>query len=95
MDMYTLLLLRWVRNKEAIDSTENSARGYTAAWMGVELEREWIYVCIWLSSFTIYLKLSQHYFIPIQKSSDSQKFKKISCPLNAYVDNAVISIFGS
>ena len=33
----------------------------TTAWMGVGLEGEWIHVYVWLSPFTIHLKLSQHF----------------------------------
>ena len=34
MDMYTLLYLRWMTNKDLLYSTGNSAQGYMAAWMG-------------------------------------------------------------
>ena len=35
MDMYTLLYLKWVTNKDLQYSTGNSAQCYVAAWMGV------------------------------------------------------------
>ena len=39
----------------------NSAQCYVAAWMGGGwLVGEWIHVYVWLSPFTIHLKLSQH-----------------------------------
>ena len=41
-------------------STGNSARCHVAAWLGVEVEGEWIHVCAWLSPFALYLKLSPH-----------------------------------
>ena len=34
MDMYTLLYLKWITNKDLLYSTGNSARYYMAAWMG-------------------------------------------------------------
>ena len=37
MDMYTLLYLKWVTNKDLLSSTGNSAQYYVAAWVGVDL----------------------------------------------------------
>ena len=36
MDMYTLLYLTWVTNKDLLYSMWNSAQCYVAAWMGGE-----------------------------------------------------------
>ena len=36
MDMYTLLYLKWITNKDPLYSTWNSAQCYVAAWMGGE-----------------------------------------------------------
>ena len=36
MDMYTLLSLKWITNKDLLDRTGNSAQCYKAAWMGGE-----------------------------------------------------------
>ena len=36
----------------------NTAQCYVAAWMRGEIEREWIHVYVWLSAFTVHLKLS-------------------------------------
>ena len=44
MDMYTLLYLKQITNKEVLYSTGNSARCYVAAWMGREFGGEWIHV---------------------------------------------------
>jgi len=33
MDMYTLLYIKWITNKDLLYSTGNSAKCYTAAWM--------------------------------------------------------------
>ena len=38
----------------------NSAQCYVAAWIGGEFGGEWIPVYVWLSSFTVPLKLAQH-----------------------------------
>ena len=60
MDMYTLLYLKWITNKDLLYSTGNSAECYVAAWRGEEFGREWIYVYVWLSPLAVRLKLSQH-----------------------------------
>ena len=60
MDMYTLLYLKWVTNKDLLFSTGNSDQCYVAACMGGELGGEWIHVYIWLSPFAVHLKLPQH-----------------------------------
>jgi len=44
MDMYTLLYLKQITNKEVLYSTGNSAPCYVAAWMGREFGEEWIHV---------------------------------------------------
>ena len=36
MDLYTLLYLKWVTNKDILHSTKYSAQWYVAAWMGGE-----------------------------------------------------------
>ena len=36
MDMYTLLYVKWITNKDLLYSTWNSAQCYVAAWMGGE-----------------------------------------------------------
>ena len=58
MDMDTLLCLTWRTNKDLLDSTGNSAQCHVAAWMGGEFAGEWIHVYVWLSPFTVHLKLS-------------------------------------
>ena len=60
IDMYTLLYLKWITNKDLLYSTRNSAQCYMAAWMGREFEREWIHVYTWLNPFAVHLKLLQH-----------------------------------
>ena len=60
MDMYTLLYFKWITNKDLLYNTWNSAQCYVAAWMGGELEGEWIHVYVWLSHIAGHLKLSQH-----------------------------------
>ena len=57
MDMYTLLYLKWITNKDLLYSTGNSAQCYVAAWMGGESGGEWIHGSVWPSPFTIHLKL--------------------------------------
>ena len=60
IDMYTMLYLKRITNKDILYSTGNSAQCYVAAWMGGESGEEWIHVYVWLSCFAVHLKLSQH-----------------------------------
>ena len=46
MDMYTLLYLKWITNKDVLYSTGNSAQCYVAAWMEGEFGEEWIHVYV-------------------------------------------------
>ena len=57
---YTLPYLKWATNRFLLYSTGNSAQGYVAAWVGRESGGEWIQGCVWLSPFTVHMKLSQH-----------------------------------
>ena len=41
-------------------NTGNSVQCYAAARMGEEVGGEWIHIYVWLSSFAVHLKLSQH-----------------------------------
>ena len=43
-DMYTLLYLKWVTNKDLRKITGNSAQFHVAAWMGGKIWGEWIHV---------------------------------------------------
>ena len=60
IDMYTLLYLKWITNKDLLYSTRNSAQYYVVDWMEGESGGEWLYVYIWLSHFAMFLKLSQY-----------------------------------
>ena len=76
MVMYTLLYLKWKTNKDLLYSTKNSAQYYVAAWMGGEFGGEWIHVYVWLSPFTVHLKLSQHCLLigytPVKKKKEKK-----------------------
>ena len=58
--MYTLLYLKWITDK--FYDTWNFAQCYVTAWMAELFGGDWIYVYlyVWLSSFIVLLKLSQH-----------------------------------
>ena len=58
MDMYTLLYLKWVTIKVLLYSTRNTAQCNVSAWMGGDFGEEWIHVDVWMSPFTVHLKLS-------------------------------------
>jgi len=57
--MYTLLYLKQIINKVLPYSTGNSAQCYVTAWMRRQFGGEWIHVHVWLSPFSVHLKLSQ------------------------------------
>ena len=57
IDMYSLLYLKWITNKDLLYSTGTSAQCYVAVWMGGEFGGEWIHVYVWLSHFAVHLKL--------------------------------------
>ena len=52
--------VKWIGYKDLLYSTWNSAQYYVLACMVGRFEGEWIHVYIWLSPFTVHLKLSQH-----------------------------------
>ena len=60
VDMYTLLYLKWITNKDLLYSTGNSAQCYMAAWLGGEFgEEAYMYMYGWvpLLSTWIYHKI--------------------------------------
>ena len=57
-DMYSLLYLKWITNKDLLYSIGNSTQCYVAAWMGKEFGEKRIHIYVWLSPFAIHLKLS-------------------------------------
>ena len=46
MDMYTLLYLKWITNKDLLYITGNTAQCCVSAWMGGAFGGEWIYVYV-------------------------------------------------
>ena len=61
-------------------STQNSAWCYVPAWMGGGFGGEWIHVYVWLSPFTVHLKLITTLLInytPIQNAYGVKKNKRI------------------
>ena len=54
MDMYTLLVLKWITNQDLLYRIWNSPQCYVAAWMGREFVEEWIHVYVWLCSFAVH-----------------------------------------
>ena len=60
MDVYTLLYLKWITNKDLLYSTGNSTQCYMAAWMGEEFG-ERIGTCICITESHMYnWKLAQY-----------------------------------
>ena len=75
IDMYTLLYFKWVTSKDLVYSTGSVAQCHVAAWMGGESGRQWIPVYVWLSPFTVDLKLSQHCYWAMR----SRVLSRFSC----------------
>ena len=64
-------------NKDPLYSTWNSAQCYAPAWMGGEIEGEWIHIYVWPSPFAvIHLKLSQYCLLISYTSIQNKKLKK-------------------
>ena len=78
METYTLLYLKWKTNKDRLDSTQNAAQCYVAAWMGGKFGEECIQVYVWLSIFSLYLKVS--HIVNWLYSNIEEKVKEISLP---------------
>ena len=57
-NIYTLLCLKGITNKDLLFSTWSSAQCCVVAWMEGEFGGEWIHVYKWLCPFTVHLKLS-------------------------------------
>ena len=58
-DMYTLLGLKWITNKDVLCSTRELL--LCGSLDGRGGGGEWIHVYVWLSLFMVHLKLSQHF----------------------------------
>ena len=77
MNMYTLLYIKWITNKDLLYSRWSSAQCYMAAWMGGTFGGEWIHVYLWLRHFIIHLNPIQHCLLigytPIQNKTLKKK----------------------
>ena len=76
MDMYTLLYLKWITNKDLLCGRGSSAQCYAAALTGGEFGGEKIHVYVWLSPFKVHLKLSQHCLLIGYTQIQNKKFFK-------------------
>ena len=47
INMYTLLYLKWITNKNLLYSTGNPAQCHVPAWLGVGFKGEWIHTYIY------------------------------------------------
>ena len=61
MDLYTLLYLKLITNKDLLYSTWSPAQYFVVARIGGEFGGEWIHAYVWLCPSAIHLKLSQHW----------------------------------
>ena len=62
-DGHVYIVIFKMNNKQrpTVYSTWDYAQCYVAAWMVCGGGGKWIHVYVWLTSFTIHLKLSQHF----------------------------------
>ena len=59
MDRYTLLYFKWVTNKDLLLNYREFCSMLCGSLDGRGVWGEWIHVCVWLSPFTLHLKLPQ------------------------------------
>ena len=74
-----------ITNKGLLYSPGNSVQRYVAASMGVIFGRECVPVYIWLSSFAVHLKLSQHFnrlYANIKYKVQKEKNKIVGLPVD-------------
>ena len=74
MDVYIVLYLKQISNKDLLCSTGDSAQCYVAAWLGEEFGGKWIHVYVWLSPFAVHLKTITALFV--NQLYPNTKFKK-------------------
>ena len=74
MDMYTLLYLKWITDKDLLYSTENSAQCYVAAWDGREIW-ERMDTCIRMSELLCYAPELPQLYSNIKKKVKIRKGK--------------------
>ena len=60
INIYTLLYIKQIINKDLLYSTENSTQYSVITYMGKESEKEQIYVYVYLNCFAVHQKLTQH-----------------------------------
>ena len=60
IDIYTLLHMKHVVNKDLLYSTGNASQHSVMTYMGIESKQEWIHAQAWLSHVSIQQKLTQH-----------------------------------
>ena len=90
--MYTLLYLKWITVKILLYSTKNSAQCFTLAWTGGEFGGEWIHAYVWVSPFTVHLKLSYQLYAPIQNKSFFKKIKIQRNPENHFCNYMIKTV---
>ena len=60
IDIYTLLCIKRITNKNRLYSTGNSTQCPVVTQMGRKSKEEGIYVYVWLIHFAVQQKLTQH-----------------------------------
>ena len=55
-----IAIFKMDKQQGLLRSTGNSAECHVTAWMGGRFAGEWVCVYVWLSPFTVHLKVSQH-----------------------------------
>ena len=75
MNIYTLLHIKQIINKDLLYNTGNSTQYSVITYMGEESEEEWIYVYVQLNHFTVHLKLAQHCKSTIFQNKSKIKFR--------------------
>ena len=58
IDIYRLLYVEEITNKNLMNSTENSIQYSVRPYLGIESKKEWIYVYVKLTHFAVQQKLT-------------------------------------
>ena len=64
VDMYTLLYLKWIGNKDLLYSTWNSAQCYVAAWIEGEFGGKWIKMWYIIYTMEYYSAIKKNKIMP-------------------------------
>ena len=63
INMYSLLYLKWISNKDLLYSTGNSAQCYVEVWMRKEFGKEWMHALLCMAESPSLFARNCHNFV--------------------------------